>query len=430
MRERRMLRASRFYGELRTALRKHVLHASQQRPMLRFVFHGRQFSQFRQKFALAFVQFPRRLDSHLDVEIAFAMPVEYRHAFVPYAKRGSRLRTFGDSQLVFSLQRRNHNLGARGGLRKRNRNHAVEVVTLALKEGVLLDVQHNVQIAGRSAECARVTEARETNSRAVLHPRGHVRFDNAFAQQPAFAFALRARIGDHTARALAGWTSSSDAEEALLITHLASAVARPAANRSFTGRCAGAAASVAGLMAADVHLLLGAKNRFLKSKMQIFAKVGSALGPAATTAALAKRIAEAEDIAKNVAEILENSRIESGRTCAAAAHARMTKTVVQRTLLAVGKNCVCFRNLLELIFRVRIIRIAVGMVGHREFAVSALDFDVGGRTGDTEYLVIIAFCICGQKLPPLYLNQSVGETQAISYKVLRSAQRHGLRKRL
>jgi hypothetical protein len=41
------------------------------------------------------------------------------------------------------------------------------------------------------------------------------------------------------------------------------------------------------------------------------------------------------------------------------------------------------------------------MVGHRELAVSALDFNVGGRAGDAEDLVIIAFCIGGQKLPPL-----------------------------
>jgi hypothetical protein len=41
------------------------------------------------------------------------------------------------------------------------------------------------------------------------------------------------------------------------------------------------------------------------------------------------------------------------------------------------------------------------MVGHRELAVRALDLDVGGRTGNTEYFVKIAFCIGGQKLPPL-----------------------------
>src|ERR1019366_6001530 len=154
--------------ELGTALRKHVLHPSQQRPALRFVLDRGQFSQFGQEFALAFIQFPGCLYSHLDEKIAFAVPIEYRHAFVPDAKRGSRLRAFGHFQLVFSLKRRNYNLGAEGSLRVRDRNHAVEVVALALKEGVLFDVQDNVQIAGWPAERACFAHAGETNSRAVL----------------------------------------------------------------------------------------------------------------------------------------------------------------------------------------------------------------------------------------------------------------------
>src|SRR4029077_7524444 len=122
---------------------------------------------------------------------------------------------------MFSLERRNHNLRAQGSLRKRNRNHAVQVVALALKEGVLFDVQDNIQIAGWTSKRARFAQAAETNSRAVLHSRGHLGFDYALAQQAPFAFALRARISDYAARALAGWAGSSDAEEALLIPDLA-----------------------------------------------------------------------------------------------------------------------------------------------------------------------------------------------------------------
>src|ERR1700724_359253 len=269
--------------ELRTFLNKHVLHPSHKRPVLRFVFHRRQFSQFGQQFALAFAQLPRRLYSYLDEKIAFAVSIEYWHSFIPDAKRCSRLRAFGNFQLMFSLQRRNHNLGAQGSLRKRDRNHAVQVVALALKEGVLLDVQDNVQIARRPSEGARFAQAGETNSRAVLHSRGHLGFDHPLAQQAAFAFTFRAGIGDYAARALASWAGSSDAEEALLIPHLTAPIARPAGDRSFAGRRTIPAARVAGLMAAHTHLLIGAENRLLKFEMQIFAKIGSALRAAATT---------------------------------------------------------------------------------------------------------------------------------------------------
>src|SRR5260370_32543625 len=165
---------------------------------------------------------------------------------------------------MFSLQRRNHNLGAQGRLCERGRNHTVQVVSLTLKEGILFDVQDHIQIARWPAECARFAQAGETNSRAVLPPRRHLGFNHAPAQHAAFAFALRARIGDYTARALAGWAGSSDAEEALLIPDLASPVARSAGNRSFAGRRAGSAARVAALMPPDTHFLIGAENRFVK----------------------------------------------------------------------------------------------------------------------------------------------------------------------
>src|SRR5208283_2800908 len=298
--------------------------------MLRFVFHRRQFSQFGHKFALALTQFPGCLYSHLDEKIAFAVPVEYRHPFVPYAKRGSRLRAFGDLQLVFSFKRRDHNLDAQGSLRKRNRNHAVQVVALAFKEGVLLDMQDNIQVTGWPAERARLTQTVETNSGAVLHSRRDIGFDRARAQQAPFAFALREGIGDYTARALAGWAGSSDAKKALLIPDLPSAITRPAIDWRFAGRCAVSAAPVAGLMAAHIHLLVGAEDRLIEFKVQVFAKIGSTLGAAPTTAALAEHLPETEDVTEDVAKILEDGGIESSRTSAAAAYAGMSEAVIQR----------------------------------------------------------------------------------------------------
>src|SRR5208337_206070 len=141
---------------------------------------------------------------------------------------------------------------------------------------------------------SRFTQPAETNSRAILHSRRHLRFHHALAQQAALAFALRAGIGDYAATALAGWAGSGNAEEPLLIPHLASSIARSASDRSFPRRCAGAAASVAALMAPHTHLLLDPKYRFIKFESQIFAQIGSALGAAATTAALPEQVAETE----------------------------------------------------------------------------------------------------------------------------------------
>src|SRR4029077_806525 len=152
-------------------------------------------------------------------------------------------------------------------------------------------------------------------------------------------------------------------------------------------------------MAADIHLLIGAEDCFIKFKMQVFAKVSSALGAAATTSALAEHVAKTKNVAEDVPEILEDGGIESGWTSGAAAHAGMPEAVIQRSLLTIRKDCVRFRDLLKLVFRLRIIRIAVRMIRHRKLAVSALDFHLGGHAGDTEDFVKIAFYVSGQKLP-------------------------------
>src|SRR5260370_16436489 len=154
-------------------------------------------------------------------------------------------------------------------------------------------------------------------------------------------------------------------------------------------------------MAANIHLLIGAEDRLVKFEMQVFGEVSTALGAAAATSALAEHVAKTENVAEDVAEILEDSGIESGRTSAAAAPASVPEAVIQRSLLAIREDCVRFRDLLKLILRLRIVRIAVRMPRHRELAISALDFNLGGPAGDTKHFLKIPFCVRRQNLPPL-----------------------------
>src|SRR4029077_1939042 len=100
--------------------------------------------------------------------------------------------------------------------------------------------------------------------------------------------------------------------------------------------------------------------------------------------------------------ILEYGGVEIRPTSGGAPHAGMSRAGIQRSPLNTREECVRFRDLLKLVFRLRIIRIAVRMIRHRQLAVSALDFNLGGRAGDTEDFVKIAFCVSGQKLPPLF----------------------------
>src|SRR5882672_12691311 len=112
----------------------------------------------------------------------------------------------------------------------------MKIVAFAFEEGMLFDVKNNVQVAGRPAKGAGFTESGEANASAVLDPRGNFGFDRPFTHQASLALALRTGISDDTARPLARGASAGDAEESLLIAHLAAAIAGTALYRRFARR--------------------------------------------------------------------------------------------------------------------------------------------------------------------------------------------------
>ena len=129
-------------GRLR--LREHVFHLAEDGVALRFVLHLRDALKFLQEFALALGQFGRRLHSDLDEQIAFAVPVQDGDAFSAQLENGSRLRAFGNFQHLLAFESWHFNFRANSGLGKRNRNYAVDIVPVTLKEGMFFDVEHKV----------------------------------------------------------------------------------------------------------------------------------------------------------------------------------------------------------------------------------------------------------------------------------------------
>src|SRR5580692_713318 len=268
--------------------------------------------QFLQQLALALAQLGGNQYADLDIQIAAAVSIQHRHALVFDAEGTAGLGAVRDFENVFAFHRRHANLRAHRGLCHGQRDHAVQVVVLAFEKWMFLDVQHNVEIAGRTAELANLSASRKTNARAVFHSRGNSRIDGALPQHASLAFALGARICDHAARSLASWAGARNAEEALLIAHLSPPGARLAGAGSFTGRGARAATFFAGFVAAHVNLGFGAKECLLEFQRQVFAQIGSALHPAAApSASAAKGIAETEELAEDFADILETRGVEA-----------------------------------------------------------------------------------------------------------------------
>ena len=70
----------------------------------------------------------------------------------------------------------------------------------------------------------------------------------------------------------------------------------------------------------------------------------------------------------------------------------MTILVISGTLLPVAQNLVGFLGFLEMFLGLRVVRIAVGMMLHRQLAISLLYLFVGSIAVDAEDFVVVAFC--------------------------------------
>jgi hypothetical protein len=272
----------------------------------------------------------------------------------------------------------------------------MQIVPLTLKEWVLFDVENDIKITGRTTKCAGFPQTREANTSAVFHPCGDLGVYRALFQDTALTLTLGARICNDAAGSLARGTSAGDAEKALLVSHLASTAAGAASDRGFARSGAGAVAILADFVTADAYLGFGAEHGFVKFDGEVFPQVGSPLSPAATTAATSKNVPETEELAEDIAEVLEDSGIEAGASGASAAHASMAKAVIERALLRVGEDRIRLRDLLKFFFRVGIVRVAVGVMLHGELAVCALDLLLGASARNPENLVVVAFSVAGQ----------------------------------
>ncbi len=246
------------------------------------------------------------------------MSIQHRHAFVADAECAAGLRSLGNFKIVLAFQSGYANFSAHRRLRYRQRDDAVQIVPFSYKKRMLLHMQHNVEVARGAAAGASFASASKAYARAIFHARGNFRIHGALTKNPAFAFAFGAGIGNYAAGSLTRRARSRDAEEALLIAHLPAAGASAAGSGAFTGRRARAATLFAGFVTADHHFRFRAEGGLFKLDAQIFAQISATLNPApAAAAAATESVTKTEELAKNLAYILERRAIEASAGSAA-----------------------------------------------------------------------------------------------------------------
>ncbi len=184
-----------------------------------------------------------------------------------------------------------------------------------------------------------------------------------------------ARLSDHLAGAAANWAGARNREEALLEAHLAAPAALLARAGRFAVRGAGAAT-----LAANIHTLDGdgrllAEDRLFEFDRQVVTDIAATLRTRSTPAAASAGSVEhlSEEIAEDVAQIDAARKA----TCSArAAHARNAIAVVCRTLFGIAQHLVGLARLLKALLRLRIVRVTVWVILHRQLAICSLQFPI------------------------------------------------------
>jgi hypothetical protein len=259
----------------------------------------------------------------------------------------------------------------------------VQIIPLALKERVFLDVQHDVEVAGWPPVAAAFTESSKTYAGSVFHTFRNLRIDRSLLQNSAFALALRARVGNHAARTLACGTGTSDAEKALLITNLPLTGAGTASYWGFAGSGAGSPTLCTCLVMTNRHFGFSAEYRFLKFQIDVFSEISASLGTRTLAGvAASENVSNSEDVSEDIAKVLEPSAAETCACGTVPTDPGMAEPVVQGTFFTVAKNGVGFARLLELLLRVGIVGIAVGMELQGKSAISTLNLLVARLPGD------------------------------------------------
>src|SRR5579862_9279274 len=159
------------------------------------------------------------------------------------AKHFARLRAGRNAQLDLAFQRRHIDFGAQRGLRKTDRHLDDDVVLLAHEQRMLLDVNDDVQIAGRSAREAGFALAAQFEARAVVDARGNPHRERFLFADAPLPLTFRARVGDDRAFATAISAGGGDRKETLLGADLAGSATIGAG--ADAGRAALGTASVA-----------------------------------------------------------------------------------------------------------------------------------------------------------------------------------------
>ena len=360
-------------------------------------------------FALFGGEFGGHFDEDADVEVAGGAAAQGGDAAAFEPEDFAVLCAGGDFDCGGAVQCGDVGFSAQGGGGEGDGDFAEDVLPLALEDGVLGDVEDNVEVAGGAALVAGFAFAGDAQAVAVVNAGGDVDGEGFGAFDAAGAATFGAGFFDDFACAVAGGAGLHHLDEtADGGAHLAAAAAGGAGDFFGAGLGTRAVAGVAGLEFADGDVFFAAADGFFEGELEVVAQVGAFAWCAARGAAGAHTGAEdfvedgaaggaaeaaaVEDFAEDFEGINRGGATGEGSASAAAGgEGGVAEAVVGGAFFGVGEDVVGFAEFFEFFFGGGVAGVFVGVVFDGEFAVGFFDFFSRGGAGDAEDFVVVAF---------------------------------------
>ena len=351
---------------------------------MRFGLDAETLLEFLEQFALLAAQRPRVLQVNLRDEVPLAVTVDVGDTLAAETVLLLVAGALVELQLDLARQRRNADGLAQGRLGEEDRHLKVDVVAPAHEVGVGSDVEGDVEVAPGAALAA-VALARNPQAVFGVDPRGHLDGDALVDRDETVAPALVTLLLDHGPFAVTDRTGLGEGHEALAHVDLTLAAAL-AAGRDLAVLGAGALTARTGLLVGKVHLFLAAEHRFLEADGHLHAEVeGVLVRVGALTAAATAASEAAEHLLEDAPQVVEPG---TASEASGALKPLFAVAVIDRALLVVAEDLVGLVAEFELVFRIRIVGVAVGMVEFCHFTVGFLDGRLVGVPTDFQNLVI------------------------------------------
>ena len=264
----------------------------------------------------------------------------------------------------------------------------MQVAVLAGKDRVRLDLDLNIEIAGRPPVLAALAFAGKADPVPRVHAGRHAHREGLLLLDASPTPTMATGLLDHTARPATGRTGLLDGEEALLHPHLTASPAGRAGLGLGTRLGPGAAAELTLHLNRNAEFDLLAADRVLETERQVVAQIHTALGASSARA-------PPEDVPEDVPEDIGEGPAVSARTTESARtriHAGMAELIVGRAFLRIAQDIVGQLGLFELRLGIRIPAVAIRVILHRQATECLFEIGLARVARDAQDLVIIAFC--------------------------------------